>query len=202
MIKNLKRKFVSFDDITKFRLINSFLVAISMNLFVPILTDLKGEYLAAWAISMLMIGGTLMVKTNEYFVNNFTIGQLYKQGIVVHLLLVISSLIYFINPLIMVWTDGIIALFEVAVFSAYSIKLNNWLTQNYPDSMSDFQIVRNSTWADGTLIGLSITAIVTFLFGVPSGLMLFITFNTIFSAWMIYNWNFFDNYEKDILKEK
>jgi len=193
----MKFKYLEFDDVTSFRLQNSFLVSISMNLLLPILTDLKGEYLAAWVISLFMIGGTLMVKTNEYFVENFSMDQMYKQGVIVHVLLVISTLVYFKDPLVMVCVDGIVAMIDIAVFSSFAIKLNNYLTAEYPEDVSKFQIVRNNYWAHGTLIGLGITTLVTFLFGVGSGLTLFVIFNTFYCCWMAYNWNFFKDIKEN-----
>ena len=55
MIKSKLLKLREFDKITQFRLINAFIIAIGMNLFYPILIDLKGEYLLAYAISMFLI---------------------------------------------------------------------------------------------------------------------------------------------------
>jgi hypothetical protein len=91
----------------------------------------------------------------------------------------------------MVWIEGLLAIIEVAVFSAYSIALNNYLTHKFPNSMSDFQIVRNSSWADGYLIGLGLISLITYFGTIGTGIIVFIIFNTIFSMYLIYNWNFF-----------
>lgn len=192
MFKTLKR-LNKLDDVTRFRLINAFVFAIGFNLFVPILIDLKGEYLVPWAISLFMIGEQLIVKTNRYMVQNFTISQIYRLGIFVHIILITTAFLYFINPLYMVILEGLLSIIVVGVFGAYTIKLNNYITDNYPKDMSEFQIIRNSTWADGLLTGLAITTILTYFFPVYVALICFIVYNSCFTLWMIYNWNFYSN---------
>lgn len=189
---NTVQHIYKFDKVTKFRLLNAFIFAIGFNLFVPILLDLKGEYLAAWAISAFMIGEQLAVKTNRYMVENFSISELYKMGIAIHIVFIISALTYFINPLYMVIIDGFITIIVMAVFGAESIKLNNYLTDNYPDMMSEFQIIRNNIWADALLIGLFITTVITYFFSINVGLICFIIYNSCYTIWMIINWNFYD----------
>lgn len=190
MLSNYKR-FNNFDKVTKFRLINAFIAAIGINLIVPIITDLKGEYLVAWVISLFMILETLAIKTNRYMVDNFTLDEIYKISTISHLLFTVVALLYFVNPLYMVIGDTIASIIVITVFSAYSIKLNNYITNYYPDSMSEFQIVRNSTFADGILIGLSIVTLITFLLTIKYAIIVFVIFNFLFSIWLLYNWNFF-----------
>lgn len=187
------QRFKNFDEVTEFRLKNAFIVALGMALLGPILISLKGVYLVPWIIAAFSIVQTLSIKMNGYVVKTFTLGQMYKMGIFIHILFVINSIIYFYSPVVMVWLDGIIALIEVAIFSSYSIKLNTYITDFYPDTMSTFQIVRNSTWADGYLIGLGIVTVLTYLGGVTPGIIAFICHNTFFSMWLIYHWNFFEN---------
>jgi hypothetical protein len=182
-----------FDEVTRFRLINSFIVAIGLNLFWPILMDLKGEYLVAWVISMFMIIETLMIKTNSYMVEKYSISTIYKGTVILHLSLIFVSLMYFWNPLIMIIVESLLAIFEVTIISAYTIVLNDYLAKNYPESMKDFQVIRNSTYADGTLIGLGLITAVVFFFGNTGGIVTFVIFNACFSVWLIKNWNFFDN---------
>ena len=71
--------------------------------------------------------------------------------------------------------------------------LNNYLTNNYPESMNEFQIVRNSIWADGILVGLTTVTTITYFFGNSVAIILFIIFNICFSSWLIWNWKFYDN---------
>ena len=73
---NKFNKFNKFDEVTRFRLINSFVLAAGMNLLYPVLADLKGEYLVAWVISAFMIIETLAVKTNRYFIDNFSLDSI------------------------------------------------------------------------------------------------------------------------------
>ena len=195
-MKNYFSKLKGFDTFTRFRLINSFIIAIGINLIIPILSDLKGEYLVSWVISLFLILETISVKTNRYFVANFSISKLYKISIFAHLSFTLVAALYFWNPLYMVYADMITAIIDVSIFSALSIKLNNYLTDNYPDSMSEFQIIRNNIYADGILLGLSIVTILSYLFGNSIAIIIFIIFNTIFSVYLIKNWNFYYEGEK------
>ena len=195
-MKNYFSKLKGFDKFTRFRLINAFIVAIGINLIIPILSDLKGEYLVSWIISIFLILETISVKTNRYFVDTFSISELYKISIFAHLSFTLVAILYFWNPLYMIYADMITAILDVSIFSAFSIKLNNYLTNNYPDSMSEFQIVRNSMYADGILLGLSIVTILSYLFGNSIVVIIFVIFNTIFSVYLIKNWNFYYEGEK------
>ena len=183
-------KILDFDSVTKFRLINAFLVAIGISALAPVLTVLKGMLLPVWVISMFGIGNTLVVKTNAYF-SRKSLDWLYKSGIGVHLFFTLSALMYFVDPLSMVVLGSISGIIEVAIFSAYAIRLNTYLADNFAETMTQFGIIRNNTWANGNLIGLGISAFVTAFWGLGPMIILFLLFNASFSAWMIYNWNFY-----------
>ena len=193
MIENYLKQFNKFDKVTKFRLTNAFLIAAGMNLLYPVLADLKGEYLVAWVISAFMIIETLAVKTNRYFVDNFSLSLIYKLSIIAHINFTLVAGLYFWNPLYMIYGDMIAAILDVSIFSAFSIMLNNYLTNNYPESMNEFQIVRNSIWADGILLGLFTVTAITYFFGNSVAIILFIIFNICFSSWLICNWKFYDD---------
>lgn len=189
-------KIRQFDEITRFRLLNAFIFSIGLNLFAPILMDLKGEYLAAWVISVFMIGEQISVKTNRFMTENFTLSDLYRIGTVSHVVFIFTAFLYFINPLYMVILEGILSIVVITVFGSYSIKLNNYIAENYPENMNEFQIVKNSTWADGLLIGLGFTTFLTYFFPISIGLICFIIYNSLFTAWLIYNWSFY--YKKNL----
>jgi len=190
---NSLTKINQFDRVTKFRLINAFLIAAGMNLLYPVLADLKGEYLVAWVISAFMILETLAVKTNRYITENFKINTVYKLSVLEHINFKVVAAFYFWNPLYMIYADMIAAIIDVSIFSAFSIMLNNYLTNNYPESMGEFQIVRNSIWADGILLGLFTVTGLTYFFGNSVAIAAFLIFNVIFSGWLIRNWGFYDN---------
>ena len=189
MLGSLK-KFKNFDKVTEFRLWNSFLVAFGMALLAPIIISLKGLYMAAWIISAFMIASTLAVKTNDYIVNNFSMDFMYKAGIWIHIGFIVISSMYFFNPMFMIWADSILVIIEVALFSSFSISLNNYLTDYYPKDMKDFQIVRNSSWADGAILGGFVITGLTAI-SLDIGVIAFILYNLLFSIWLIKNWNFY-----------
>lgn len=186
-------KLNQFDKITKFRLQNSFIYALGINLMIPIMIDLKGEYLLPWVISAFLVIETLVVKTNHFMTKTFTMEQLYKMGIFAHILFVLFVCSYFYNPNIMIYGNTIIMIVHIAIFSAYSIKLNNYITTHFYDTFHKFQVIRNSIVADGTILGLSIITLVLYFFNISYGLFLFILFNSIFIIWMFINFNIFKN---------
>jgi hypothetical protein len=192
MLRNFK-KLKQFDTVTRFRLQNAFIIAAGMNLLYPVLADLKGEYLVVWVISAFMILETLAVKTNRYFIDNFSLSKMYKCSIIAHINFTLVAALYFWNPLYMIYGDMIAAIIDVSIFSAFSIMLNNYLTNNYPESMNEFQIVRNSIWADGILIGLIAVTAITYFFVNSVAISVFLIFNICFSSWLIWNWKFYDN---------
>ena len=189
--KILHKRIRAFDEVTRFRLTNSYLVAIGMNLFWPIAVVLKGIYLLPAVIAGFMIAETLMIKTNRYMVENYTLEQIFRLGVFMHFLFTITALLYFISPFYMILLDSSLAIIDIVVFSAYSIMLTNYLTKNYPESMNEFQLTRNGVWADGTLIGLICISIITYFFSIEVGLVIFAIYNMFFSLWLLSHWNFF-----------
>jgi len=189
--------FKYFDKITEFRLINAYIFALAFGIIGPILIILKGQFMLAWIISLFSIFSVVSVKFNEYMVETFDLSTIYKIGVMINISLSFSTLIYFYSPMIMVYVDSFIGIIEVAVFSSYSIMLNNYITKYYPDDMNKFQIVRNSTWADGQLLGLLIVTILTFFYSLIVSILFLIIFEVFFNVWLVKNWHYFDENEKN-----
>ena len=187
MIKILKLQ--NLDKVTQFRVLNAFFVAISLSILAPVAIVLKGLYMLPWLISLFSIAYMLAVKTNKYLV---PLGneKLYKIGILLHILLICTTSVYFFNPHIMILMDAILLFFITANFSAYSISLTNYIVKYHSESVPEFQLVKNNIWADGSMIGLMI-ATITLLISMNLTIITFIVYNTLFSLFMIYNWNFF-----------
>jgi len=185
------KAFREFDRITEFRLMNSFIVAFGFTMLIPVITVLQGTLMLPWIIAVFKIVNMIAVKSNEIFVHTYSMEDLYKMTVLLHVLYTISALLYFWSPIVMIYTDSIFALIETAIISAYSITLNNYIARKHPSTMSRFQIVRNNSWADGALIGLLISTLVLYI--LPLGYMLgiFLIFNITFSIWLVKNWNFY-----------
>ena len=187
-----------FDTITRFRLINAFLFGMGFYLILPVLMDLRGELLTATFITFILIVTTLSIKTNEYLVTNFSMSDLYKLGIFVHFIFTAGAFLYFYDKLMFVYVDSFVGIIEVAVFSSYRIKLDSYLATYYSETVSKFQVFRNSTFADATLIGLFITWFATYYGSNGYAITIFLGTNIMFMLWMTYNWNFIDkNIRKD-----
>lgn len=193
MIFNITKRISKFDEVTQFRLRNMFLFCIGYFLIIPILAQLKGIYLASWIISMFMIGEQLMNKTNRFLVENYSISTLFRIGNIVHLLTILVALMFFVNPLYMVVGDSLLSLLDIAIFNAYSIKLTNYLTEFYPQDMSEFQIIRNSIWTDAVLLSLGITSFITYFWDNGVAIGFFIVYNIFFSLYLFKNWRFYTN---------
>jgi len=196
-VKQTLDQFGDFDEVTKFRLINAFIVAFGLTMLMPVLTVLQGTLMLAWIIAVFKIAQMLAVKSNEFFVHSFSMDKLYKMTVILHVFFTLSAGLYFWNPLIMIYADSIFGLIEVAVISAYSITLNNYIADKFPDSMSKFQIIRNSSWADGALIGLLITTVTLYFLPLGFTIGMFLVVNGTFTIWLVKNWNFYDR--KDLV---
>ena len=187
MIKGLD----TFDLVTRFRIINAVLVLYGLNLLIPVIADLRGELLSSSMISFIMIASTLSIKLNDIIVK-YPISFVFKLGNIFHLLLTISTFVYFVHPLTYVYTNAFLGIFEVVIFTSYSIQLDEYLAKTNPGIMARFKVYTNSKKADAILLGLATTGLLTYFFGTPSIVTFFIVYNFMFSCWLIYNWNFFD----------
>ena len=185
MIKN-------FDNVTKFRLKISFMFAMTFNIILPVVADLKGELLTAFIISVFMILTTLSLKTNRILVKRFNIHNIYVLGIFIHLSYLISALLYFYDKEYFIYVDSILGIIDIAMFSALSILLNSYLAKNYPKDMEEFGIVSNNLYANGTLIGLGISTILSY-YNTDITVIVSIILGSMFSLYMMYNFNYYKN---------
>jgi len=182
--------FCKFDKITKFRLINAFWFAFIIGLTSPVLSHLKG-LLSVTVLSIIAIGAKLMMKTNDWFDKKFTLSEIYKLGTVLNIAFLCSTTIYFYNPKTMILLDSILSVIEFGIFSVYSIKLNEYITKYHPNSFKSFQKVRNATWADGTLLGLFITMVLSSFFNEKNIVMIALVIWTAYVIRLIWFWNIY-----------
>ena len=172
-----------------------------MFILIPIIIDLKGEYLAPWVISSLMIGEVLSAKYQGYFVEKFSLSDLYKLGMGVHSVLVVIMFVYFYDKMFFVVSLSVLAILEIVVFGAFSIKLDVFQMNNFSDTVQDFKIVRNSVVADATVLGLGVSALLSY-YSVNIAVLVSLVCQSLFSGYFLYNWNYISNIiEKDKLIE-
>ncbi len=186
----------SFDTITRFRITNALLVMLGIHLIIPVLVDLRGELLSTTFISLILISSTLAVKSNKFFVQTFSLSQLYKIGVFIHFSFLIGGFLYFFNPLYFVIVDSFISILEMSILSSYSIKLDVYQAKNYPNDVEPFKIFRNTSIADAILLGLGLVALVSYFFSTDISVYIFIFYNSILSAYLFSNWNFYFNFFK------
>lgn len=193
MLLSHYRKIKGFDTITKFRLLNSFVVTVAITTLTPIIISMKGEYLVPWLISVLIFLETVSAKTNGYFVEKFNISGLYKLGIIVHISLMFIMVVYYFDPLIFVLLDCLFGIMAIAVFGSFSIALDVYQSTYFLKDVQDFKVVRNSIIADATLIGLTVSFLMTFFFTVKVAITVVLVYHTIFSMYLLYNINYIDD---------
>ena len=70
-----------------------------------------------------------------------------------------------------------------------------FIVNNYPESNNDFQIIRNSIWVDGVLMGLSLSTLILYFFTNETLIIIFVIFNILFNLHMIRNWNIYRDIE-------
>ena len=180
-----------FDTITRFRLYNAFAVVFGLNLLIPVINDLRGELHTSSVIALMMIATTLAVKINSYL-TKYSISFNYKLGNIFHLLLTVCTLLYFVDVKTYIYVNAALQILEIGIFSSYSIQLDEYLAKTNPTQMGKFRIYQNSKKADAILAGLGTTAVLTYFFNIEVVILCFLVYNTLFSAWLMYNWNFFN----------
>jgi len=191
---DIKRTFgevKKFDKVSEFRLKNSYFFSISFNLLVPVIVVLKGTLILPWIIGIFGILNMIIIKTNEILTKLLTLNDLFRISNILQLIFILISLIYFYSPKIMIFSYSFFGLIEIMIISAYTIKLNNYISVNFPKKMNKFQIIRNNIWSNGALIGLCISSIILFLFNINILIKVSIIFEIILAIWLFKNWNFF-----------
>jgi len=186
--------FKTLDRITKFRLINSFIVTVLLSALITPIIMLQGLYMLPVMISVMAIMSTLAVKTNKFMVNRYSLDQMYKRGIIVQILYVFALLGFYFIPEITIYIISILTVLEIIIFSSFSIKLNVYITKFYPENVETYQILRNSIVADAKILGLIYSAL---FIGFGVGFIFYSTafFHMIFTIWLIKNYNMYKGIE-------
>ena len=184
----------TFDTLTQFRIRNALLIMFGIHLILPVLIDLRGELLSTTFISIIMIATTLSMKTNKFFVDKFSMSQLYKMGVFIHFTLLLGGFLYFINHFYFVVVDSFISILETAILMSYSIKLDVYQAKEFPNDVEPFKIFRNTSMADVILMGLGTVAFITYFFERDTAVYIFIVVNIPISVYLFSRWKFYDKF--------
>ena len=184
-------KIKNFDKVTSFRLYNLIFVVLIQQVSLPVLIKLRG-LLSERNITLFIVASNLAVKTNKYMVKNFTLSQLYKIGVIVQLITNIMYSVYFYDKTLFIYFDFTLGVFDVIVFYSYSVKLDVYLTDNFPASVEEYRIYRNNLMANMVLLGLFIFFMLTSVLSVNYAVGLTLLLTSLFSVWSIWNWNYFN----------
>jgi len=187
-----------FDKLTNFRLVNAYMNIFLGMLLTPLIISLQGSLLSVEMISFFMILTTISVKANK-FLSKYTIDELYKIGIFVHALLLLNVIVYFYDVFVFVYIDLIMVVLITAIFSTFSLQLNHYQAQVTPEIVREFNIVRNSTLANASILALSITSLIAYFIGDWLIVVIYGILQTIFTVWLFANFQFYrDNCNNDV----
>jgi len=108
-------QFKNFDEVTRYRLENAFIFAFIMGLVTPVFDNLKG-LLSVTVLSVVAILSKLIMKTNDWFDKKFTLNKVYQMGIILNIMFVTSTCVYFYNPKIMIFLDSVLSVLKFRIY--------------------------------------------------------------------------------------
>jgi len=200
-IKKFKRDFSKLSDITKFRLENLFLVVFLFGLLTPLITSFKGIYLhlgdisAPTILSIFFIISSLIGLLNDWVLENFNLTSLFKGVILFHTVYIFVLLIYFIDPTVMMFIDMFLGMFDMLLFTAYSIALGNFVAYFENDKFQIFQNLRNKILIISAILGSSISTLINYFFSDGTVILIFILGNMFFIIYLLKNINIYKDYD-------
>lgn len=192
MIGRIVKNRLRFDELTNFRLVNAYIQSFTSSIVAPLFISLKGSLLSIEMITLFVIMGTLAVNANKHLAV-YGIAGLYKIGIIIQIAIILGSGIYYYDKVIFLYIDLIIITCTIAIFSTFSIVLNQHQAETQPNIVKEFNIVRNSIVAEAFLIGLGLSFIVITFLGEEWIIAFYIAFQSMFAFWLLKNYTFYDD---------
>jgi len=214
--KNHKKEFYSFSEITQVRLVGLVIFLFIINLYMPIITSLKGIYLTIFGLSpatiiaLFSIASIAIVKISPWLMKNVKFSNLYLLSIILNSLFIISGLLYFYSPSLFVWIDSFISIFDAAVYWALSNTFSNYIHYFEPESYSSFQNYRMIIISEVEIVAFTLSAILTgfFSYGISIlalsivGIILFIYQISKLKMFKKYDFVYMYRYHKDLKEQE
>lgn len=196
-MKELYKSYKGFDNFIKMQLMVIFVISLSWALILPILTKLQGLLWATSIISAYLILHRLSAFLLPYF-KDTSIKQAYKNMIVLDVLYLVSVPIYFVDPLLFLYTEATLMVIYGVILSVFGISYDAFLMNKYNTSkFKDIQYSERIVMAIAGIIGY---LIVIFLDVISPNMdvaiytfMVILTANVIFQLFNYrYYWNDFN----------
>ena len=201
-IKYHIKRLNKFDEITKFRLLLLAYILIIIEIIMPVLGQLKHllsidkyQIEAATIIALFSMLATFGQKIVKYIQKTTSFSNIYRTLVVFDILWALSSLTYFINPVLMIWIDSILALIHGTFQIAFTQSLNNYITYFKNENYTNFQNYRNDIVSEFALIGTLLSIIISYLGGIEWNIIVFSISMLMFNMFQIRNWNIFEKYD-------
>jgi len=201
-VENQKEKLSTFSEITQSRFIGLAIFVVFLQLYGPIIASLKG-FLTLGSIraeTIIAIIGIVIIfaeKSYEWFLRKTSYSFIFKMIILINSLWIVGGLLYFISPTYFIWWDSIIMIPEGLIYLAFMTANSNYIHYFESDDYTRANNFRNNLWLDISLIGLFLSALITYLLGASFSMALIIILNVIL---VVYQLNIVHLYEeKDFL---
>ena len=150
-------RFTELDEISKFRFINSFLVAIYLTLITPIIIKLQGLYFTTQLITIILISKNLLNKLLEKSMEIISL-KLFTNLVLTLKFIEIGILtIYFYNQMCFTYIYVIFELILNFFTAGYGISLTNFVVEKELTPIKTLQIFRSNIWSEGFIIGFLIS---------------------------------------------
>jgi len=182
-------KLKHFSGITKFRLLALGSIIIMFDMYVPILTYLKAQYLDLLDIkpqTWIGIFAFLMILARYYsskLVNFLRISTLFKLLLFSHFLGVVVSLLYFKNVTLMIYLESALGIIELPILDAYGLALGNYMIYFENDKYEFFQEYRMKIIVYSGLIGSGLSILITYFFSIGISVAIFAIFYILIWLW-------------------
>jgi hypothetical protein len=155
-MKELYVAYKKFDSFIKMQLVIIFVISLSWALIMPIITKLQGLLWATSIISSFLILQQLTAFISPLF-KDLHLRTAYRNLIFLDFLYLISLYTYFIDPLVFLYTEGILMLIYTIIMSVFGIRYDAFLMNKYNTQIFEYvQYVERISVATAAIIGYSV----------------------------------------------
>jgi len=176
----------------RFRLVNTFLDAVAIGIIAPVIISMNGLYMSVTLISAFAIIASISVYANTYIVR-LTIGRLLRIIVLLDILLLSMTSMYFVSPTVMVYGQEILLILVVLVEGAFSINFITHISSIPDDALRKFQVDRGNYRATGSILGLGLSSILSIYFENAVLIMTFMTYFILVKIYVVVNIRIYDD---------
>ena len=202
-MRELYKSYQGFDGFIKTQLMVMFVISLSWSLILPILTKLQGLLWATSIISAYLVLHRLSAFLLPYF-KNTSLKQAYKNMIILDVLYLLSVPLYFIDPLLFLYTEAALMVIYGVMLSVFRISYDAFLMTRYDTSkFKDIQyserIVMSVAGIIGNLLVIMLDVISSNIGVAIYTFMVILSVNVVFQLFNYrFHWNDFNLKETQI----